>query len=618
MAQSRTLSFIIPCGKGGLNRMGNYLDFPMEDLAWSDGITSEHNAWEKEAGASKFNTVGTVLTNTSQDWTVAVTSNVVTVNTINTHFFLPGYTFSTNATFAANTFMNSLSGKTVLTVPTATTFTFALTQGNQSATTETAATATMTPTPLAVTAIHDTWNSSAIGSPTVPGPAFQKLCVFHKSSVGSLTTYNTSGGFVNSQNLAITVDSIPWVVDCVIRDVIKSQMVFFGNAPMYFSVPESFDWSGLISPSTDWSSTGQYPHYGFSHNFRVVCFTKYSSILYMSSPSDHTKFASSDANTRIMDVYPGEGNYMAAGASWRGRAYLLKYPLGAYYVDDSDSNIANWRTIKVTDAIGGAGPGCMVAYEDDVIILASDGYFYSLSDVQTLGQRSVKPILPNELGDFIRGEINTGRLDLVRSTYYSRKRQIWFQLPGTGGTTLNRRLIFDASIPGKIRIMWSERDDMTCLATRRESNILQPVWGTSTGQVYVGDKAARNKDSAGYTSQFETPPYELFPADDRFANLEELHTTFKPEGDYDLTLEVQLDDAVSQTLTLSQQSTGSPTGSISLDADVLAGGVIATTVSKLDGEARRVRLIGKNNEEDENFAVQQFNIRHKPGRHGTV
>lgn len=616
MAQNRVLSFIIPCGKGGLNRMDNYLDFPVEDLAWVDGLTVEHNAWEKEGGASKFNTIGTVLTNTSQDWTVAVSSNVVTVDTISDHGWLPGYVFSTNGSWSANAFMASLSAKTVLTIPTTHSFTFALTQSNQGATTETNAAANMTPTPLAVTAIHDTWNSSPSGSATVPEVATQKLCVFNQSNVGSLTTYSTAGAVLNTQNLVIALTSIPWVIDCVIRNVIKSQIAFFGGgAAPYFSVPESYNWSAQVSSSADWTSTGVYPHFGFQHNFRVVCATKVGSILYMSSPNDHSKFNGADPNTRIMDVFPGEEQYIAAGVSWRGRAYLFKWQRGVYYIDDADANITNWRTIKVTDAIGAAGPGCVVSYEDDVIILGSDGYFYSLSDVQTLGQKSVKPILPTELGDFIRSEINTGRLDLVRSVYYPRKRQIWFALPSTASTVNNRRLIFDANLPGKIRVLWSERDEMVCLSTWRASNIQQPMWGDEDGHVWLGDKAARNKDGSAYLGQFETPPFSLFPSDDRFANLKELNVTFKPKGAYDVSLEVHTDDDLSQTLTLSQQSTGSPSGSFSLDADVVAGDVIATTVVPLEGEARRVKFVGKNEGDDETFAIQALNIRHTPGSH---
>jgi hypothetical protein len=81
--------------------------------------------------------IGHQLVNASAAWTVAVSSNVVTVQTITPHFMTTNSTFSTDANWTVNSFMASLSGKTVASIPTATSFTFALTQANQGATTET-------------------------------------------------------------------------------------------------------------------------------------------------------------------------------------------------------------------------------------------------------------------------------------------------------------------------------------------------------------------------------------------------------------------------------------------------------------------------------------------------
>jgi hypothetical protein len=601
--------------------MDNYLHFPVEDLAWMDGIDVSGNAWEKQGGAVKFNSAAltrdVALTNTSQNWTVAVASNVVTVDTISAHGYTVGSTLATDADWSDNAFMDSLSGKTILSTPTTHTFTFALTQANQGATTETSATAGMTATiPTAVVGLHDAWNSAPSGSPTVPEVTTQKLIVALAGATNGLKILDTDGTVLSSQNLAEASAYNP-MVDINIRTTIRSQIMFSGggfSGPLY-TVPETYTLQSLAYPSADWSA-GLFPHFGFTHNFRLLCFTKVSSILYMSNPKDHTEFANTRPNTRIMDVFPGEQHYIAGGVSWRGRAYLFKWERGIYFVDDSDTNLANWTTRKVTDAVGVAGPGCVVAYEDDVIFLGSDGYFYSLSTVQTLGQESVPPILPAEFGEFIRSEINVGALDLVRSTYYARKRQLWFALPATGTTTVNRRLIFDANLPGKIRVTWSERDEMPVLGTRRRSNVQEPIWGDSDGFVWVGDQATKSKAGAAYTSQFETPPVSLLPNGEQFGNLKELQVTFKPEGDYDLDMEVHGDSNLLQTLTVSQQVSGTPTGSWTMDADVLAGKVIRTSAHRLEGEARRVKLLGRNTEAAENFAVQQFNVRFTPGRHG--
>lgn len=80
----------------------------------------------------------------STSWTVAVTTNVVTVDCKTPHKFSVGQYISTDADWTVNTFMASLTDKLITSV-TANTFTFALTQANQSATLETNAGAGITP-----------------------------------------------------------------------------------------------------------------------------------------------------------------------------------------------------------------------------------------------------------------------------------------------------------------------------------------------------------------------------------------------------------------------------------------------------------------------------------------
>lgn len=88
---------------------------------------------------------GVTRTNSGGTWTVAVATNVVTVQTGTAHGFTTSDTFSTNGGWTVNTFMANLVAKQILSA-TSTSFTFALTQGNQGATTETSTTATVTST----------------------------------------------------------------------------------------------------------------------------------------------------------------------------------------------------------------------------------------------------------------------------------------------------------------------------------------------------------------------------------------------------------------------------------------------------------------------------------------
>lgn len=76
------------------------------------------------------------LTNTSGNWTVAVASNIATIDTIGNHGLAAGMRVIFDADWTDNSFMAS-SSAIIASVPSSTTFTIAKTQSNQSATTET-------------------------------------------------------------------------------------------------------------------------------------------------------------------------------------------------------------------------------------------------------------------------------------------------------------------------------------------------------------------------------------------------------------------------------------------------------------------------------------------------
>lgn len=87
----------------------------------------------------------TSLTNGGGTWTITVTSDVATVDTITSHGLSTSDTFSTSGTWTDNSFMAGLSAKPILST-TSTTFTFAIEQADQTVTTETGVTATISST----------------------------------------------------------------------------------------------------------------------------------------------------------------------------------------------------------------------------------------------------------------------------------------------------------------------------------------------------------------------------------------------------------------------------------------------------------------------------------------
>lgn len=89
---------------------------------------------------------GIALVNEDGDWTIEVIDNVVTVETPAAHGLLTSDSINTSGDWTVNTFMADLVVVPILSVPSPTTFTFALEQADQGATVETSVTAAITST----------------------------------------------------------------------------------------------------------------------------------------------------------------------------------------------------------------------------------------------------------------------------------------------------------------------------------------------------------------------------------------------------------------------------------------------------------------------------------------
>ena len=88
---------------------------------------------------------GVVLTNGSGNWTAAQTGGVTTIDTIVAHGLFIGETFQTNASWSTNTWMQSLTNKTVTAVPNPHQFQFLMAGEHPTPTVEAGTSANITP-----------------------------------------------------------------------------------------------------------------------------------------------------------------------------------------------------------------------------------------------------------------------------------------------------------------------------------------------------------------------------------------------------------------------------------------------------------------------------------------
>lgn len=398
-----------------------------------------------------------------------------------------------------------------------------------------------------------------------------------------------------------------------------TKALYFVNGQVQMQVFNGLIWSAIPLPNSDWNALNGYPSGLFPHRETMIAFGVPSAPhdVFMPLTSNHSDYVNIEAFRN--EVGPGVGDGIVGGLSWRERAYLFKKPFGIWILDDADTSPANWEIPQVSKTLGLAGAGGLIEVDDDVLIAGADGYFYSLGQVVNQGEKSTTPILPLQMGEYLRTELNQDRLDLAQMIWYGNKRQVQIAVPSTGSTVNNRRLVGDLS-SGSLRILPSRRDSCPAIALRRASRTSppRPIIGDAEGFVWLLDQSSRSKDGAGYRGQFEYAPRTFFEGGGRRGNLEFLDLIFQEKGNYDVTVEIHRDGKLSETKLFSQQSAGGAVGSFSLDQDVLGGTTIANRRHRVGGDALRVKLLAKNDHAGEDFAIQDINLYYSPGREGAV
>ena len=169
----------------------------------------------------------------------------------------------------------------------------------------------------------------------------------------------------------------------------------------------------ISRPPVDWD-TGP-PVSGFLGEGRLLGLGSSAAAhqVYVSSGTDHEDFLTL---TRIIPVYPGEGEGLVAGFFWKQQGWLFKQPTGIYALDTSALDLDLWRPIRHTGSLGIAGPLAYAIVEgpaatdpfDDVLFLAPDASWHRLTRVAANqeGDAFVSSISELTMGQFIRDVVD--------------------------------------------------------------------------------------------------------------------------------------------------------------------------------------------------------------------
>lgn len=370
--------------------------------------------------------------------------------------------------------------------------------------------------------------------------------------------------------------------------------------------------AALATPPTDWTANTQ-PKFGLVHENRMWGGGNSNDPhrLYYSVLTNHEDFTGSGSGT--IAVFPGEGEALVGGVSYKGALIAFKKPVGIYFVDTSSATVGNWRVARVAGKVGVAGPRCYAQLEDDVIFLDQNADIRLLSATQEFGDVGTSSLADiNNINQFIRDNMNLSTTATWQFVYYARKREVHIACCASGSTTRNARLVLDFNMQGKVRYRFSNRDTNVSIWTRKVSNQDELTIGDNAGFVWRLDQESRSNNGTGYSGEFQTPQYDFSHLDPRLGTKRKngrfLELVTEPAGNWNLSVDVYWDGQYSQTVTFNMGVSGAALGSFTLGTDRLAGSQVLNRKRRISGSGRRLSLVGRNSSDGQNFSVARFYI----------
>lgn len=467
------------------------------------------------------------------------------------------------------------------------------------------------------------YNSSAIsGTPDIlggwdwhpTGTSTKRMIVL--TSAGDLLKDSGDGTFpvTLASGITVSADTVPVFVEGGVEAAGANRLlfIFIGTDTVEVLAADGATTGALSNPAADWAANN--PTFGFMHADGGTGAARLWAggnsndphRIYYTDFADHDDFVNSPAGS--ISIYPGVGEKLVGGVSWRGVAVLFKRK-GIYLLDTLD--ITNPDLQQLSTSVGAAGPLAILPIENDILFMSPTGSIHALSAVQKFGDAETSNLTAiEEVDEWIRRNVNLAKLHLTRSIWYPSKREAHFCVAATGSTELNRRIILDLSQPGNVRFRISKRDTIYSIWTRDDSDgVPRPVYGDGAGFVRLMDQDGRALDGVAYRSVIQSTPDDLTAqiGDVRAAtknkNGQFLELIAAPADATSINVQIWWDENYHETVSFVLSGTGS-----SLPVTLpftLGGGRIIRQKKKITGSGRTISL-KIDHEDTANFALAQF------------
>lgn len=439
-----------------------------------------------------------------------------------------------------------------------------------------------------------------------PTSVLQRMVIY--TSLGDLLKDSGLGTFPVTLKSGLTPSSrSAMFVEGGAEVLANNKKLFFFNSadPVQVLAADGVVTADLTTPPADWATIK--PASGAIHERRLWGFAGHTA--YYSIPTNHEDFTA--AGSGSIAVYPGVGDEILGGISFKGLLIIFKYPVGIYAIDTSDTDITKWRVIKINQGIGIASPTGFVQIDDDVLFIDPQGSINLISGITEFGSvktASISSLVALQV--FVKDNLNRAQLKLAQAIYYTDKKEVHIAVPASTTTVNNRRLIvdFNEKVP---RFLFSDRDVCPSIWLRKDTDTVQrPVIGDATGFVWRLDQDSKNKAGVGYSAEFQSGYSDLSHVDPTLAtkrkNAQFLEVVVEPTGNWDLLVDMYWDGDYTETVSIFMGPSGVTLGTFLLGTDSLGASTIKSRRVPVHGGGRRVSIAGRNSGMSEDFSVGTF------------
>jgi len=332
----------------------------------------------------------------------------------------------------------------------------------------------------------------------------------------------------------------------------RKLFILTGNNPIQVISGDGTTRRNILSPSTDWSGS-MHPNFGIVYLNRLWVFGNKNQphLMYGSNVLDHEDFTTI-GSIAFVTVFPGDNERLACASNFKGRMVLFKYPFGIYFLNTD--NPATPYAVKLGNGFGVASPKAATQVVDDLWVANSQGTISRLEATLNLGGLQQADVMKDmKCYRFINEFTSANNIKLGNAIWYENKKMAMFTYSAPSSTDIDRIFIIDFAA-GRPRAVFCTKDALNCLVLRRDvTNVQRPFYGGRDGYIYQMDMPDRNVGGNAYSMKFQVPYLDFGFVDrslaERNKNFDFMEVTFEPEGNWNLSADIYLDNRFSETVT---------------------------------------------------------------------